>query len=233
MKARPYVETRPYGTTGTSTSIIGLGGAFLTASSFEDGISTVHRALDLGVTYFDTSPMYCRGASQAVLGAALDSVDSEYLLATKLGYFSDPLRFHSPDALLTQFEENLRLLRRDNVDTLQLHEADFHHWWSTDTSYTGRLDATRDYDFPPAPALAVLSKLKSSNRCRFFGISGNTAENMQRVLEAVDVDTFLLAFNYDLIRRSARRVLPVAEKRGMVRMVGAIFQRGLSSPHPD
>jgi len=68
------LENRPYGTTGRTTSIIGLGGAFLTASSFADGVATVHRALDLGVTYFDTSPMYCRGASQAVLGEALEGV---------------------------------------------------------------------------------------------------------------------------------------------------------------
>lgn len=227
------METRPYGTTGRTTSIIGLGGAFLTASSFADGVATVHRALDLGVTYFDTSPMYCKGASQAVLGEALDGVSSDYLLATKLGYFSDPLRFHSPDALLTQFGENLRLLRRDRVDTLQLHEADFHHWWSTDTSHTGRLDPSAPYDFASAPALEILAQLKHQGACSFAGISGNTADNMQRVLEAVDVDTFLLAFNYDLIRRGARRVLPLAEQKGMVRLVGAIFQRGLASPQPD
>jgi len=177
--------------------------------------------------------MYCRGASQAVLGEALEGSDADYLLATKLGYFSDPLRFHSPDALLTQFEENLRLLRRDHVDTLQLHEADSHCWWSTDRAKSGRLDESTDYDFAAAPALAVLSQLKREGRCSFAGISGNTATNMQRVLENVEVDTFLLAFNYDLIRRGARRVLPIAEQKGMVRMVWAIFQRGHASPQSD
>ena len=227
------MEIRPYGKTGKKTSIIGLGGAFLTASSFADGIDTVHRALDLGITYFDTSPMYCRGASQAVLGAALDGVQADYLLATKLGYFADPLRFHSPDALITQFEENLRLLRRERVDTLQLHEADFHHWWSTDTSRSGRLSPDVDYDFPSAPALDILSQIKQEDRCSYIGISGNTADNMQRVLEGVEVDTILLAFNYDLVRREARRVLSIAEQKGMIRMVGAIFQRGLATPQPD
>jgi L-galactose dehydrogenase len=226
------LETRPYGTTGRTTSIIGLGGAFLTASSFADGVATVRRALDLGVTYFDTSPMYCRGASQAVLGEALEGVTSDCLLATKLGYFSEPLRFHSLDALLTQFGENLRLLRRDHVDILQLHEADSHHWWSTDTALSGRLDKSTDYEFASAPALAAMSQIKQQGACSFVGISGNTADNMQRVLEHIDVDTFLLAFNYDLIRRGARRVLPIAEKKGMARMVGAIFQRGLASSQP-
>jgi len=47
------------------------------------------------------------------------------------------------------------------------------------------------------------------------------------------VDTFLLAFNYDLIRRGARDVLPLAEAKGCVRLVGAIFQRGLAVAQPE
>ena len=227
------MTTRPYGPTGETTTAIGLGGAFLTASSFEDGVATVRRALDLGVRYFDTSPMYCRGAAQAVVGQALDGTIEPHLLATKLGYFARRERFHSHDALVTQFEENLRLLRRDHVDTLQLHEADFHHWWSPDTSHTGRLLTDVDYSFDEAPALAALRELKREGRCRFIGISGNTAEHMQRIVERVEVDTFLLAFNYDLIRRDAREVLPIADAKSCVRLVGAIFQRGLARPQPE
>jgi len=227
------MEQRPYGQTGATTTTIGLGGAFLTASSFADGVATVRRAFDLGVRYYDTSPMYCQGASQAVLGEALAGITEEHLLATKLGYFSHPARFHSGEALITQFEENLRLLRRKEVDTLQLHEADFHHWWSQDYAYQGRLRADVDYAFNDAPALQTLRQLKAEGRCRFIGISGNTADNMSRVLQNVEIDTFLLAFNYDLLRRGAREILPIAGQKGCVRLLGAIFQRGLAHPQPD
>ena len=88
------MEIRDYGTTGAKATALGLGGAFLTHHSFADGVATVRKALDLGITYFDTSPMYCQGASQAVLGEALDGVDGDFLLATKLGYFTEPSRFH-------------------------------------------------------------------------------------------------------------------------------------------
>lgn len=226
------MEQRPYGTTAEKTSLIALGGAYLTASSFADGVTTVHKALDLGVTYFDTSPMYCSGVSQAVLGEGLKDKKDGYLLATKLGYFKNPSRFHSPEALATQLEENLRLLRRDHVDTLQLHEADFHHWWSTDTSHMGRLNPDLAYTFNDAPALQTLRQLQKEGRCRFIGISGNTADNMSRVLKAVDVDTFLLAFNYDLIRRGARQALPIAKEKGCVGMIGAIFARNLAVANP-
>ena len=56
---------------------------------------------------------------------------------------------------------------------------------------------------------------------------------MERVLQNVEIDTFLLAFNYDLLRRGARDVLPLAGEKGCVRLVGAIFQRGLSHPQPE
>ncbi len=227
------METRPYGTTGEKTTIIGLGGAYLTASSFADGVATVHKALDLGVTYFDTSPMYCSGVSQAVLGEGLKDKKDGYLLATKLGYFANPSRYHSPAALTTQLEENLRLLRRDHVDTLQLHEADSHHWWSTDTAVKGRLNPDAEYNFNDAPALQTLRQLQTEGRCRFIGISGNTAVNMTRVLEHVDVDTFLLAFNYDLIRRGARKALPIAREKDCVGMIGAIFASSLAVANPD
>jgi len=227
------MEQRAYGRTGEQSTVIGLGGAFITDSSFADGVATARRALELGITYFDTSPMYCRGASQAVFGEALGGKEEGILLATKLGYFAHPSRFHSRDALLTQFEENLRLLRRDRVDTLQLHEADFHHWWSTDASRRGRIEPERDYDFEGAMALQALRELKAEGRCRFIGISGNDAEPMTRLMRHIEIDTFLLAFNYDLIQRSARKVLPEAGEKGVVRLIGAIFQRGLARPQPE
>ena len=55
------LETRPYGQTGEKITVIGLGGVYLDKHSFNDGVATVHRALELGVRYFDTSPAYGSG----------------------------------------------------------------------------------------------------------------------------------------------------------------------------
>lgn len=124
------LETRPYGKTGDHAAVLGLGGTSLNKHSFEMGVSTVHRALELGVTYFDTSPLYGNGMSQAILGEALQGRSEEYVLATKVGHMGSPARFRSYDALRAQFDENLRLLRRDSVDTLQSHESDWPQWWT-------------------------------------------------------------------------------------------------------
>ena len=101
------LETRPYGQKGDMVSVIGLGGAGLYQSSFADGVATVHRALELGVTYFDTSPEYGGGMSQAVLRGGLEGRSEKYLVATKLGRLGSRARYRSYDALRAQLDENL------------------------------------------------------------------------------------------------------------------------------
>ena len=57
------LEQRPFGRTGETVSVIGLGGAALYKHSYEQGVETVKHALDLGVSYFDTSPLYGIGGA--------------------------------------------------------------------------------------------------------------------------------------------------------------------------
>jgi aryl-alcohol dehydrogenase-like predicted oxidoreductase len=229
------IEKRSYGKTGERVTVLGLGGAYLDRQSYPDGVATVRRALELGMTYFDTSPMYCRGASQAILGEALEKRSEPHLLATKLGYLATPAGFRSPDALRSQFEDNLRLLRRDRVDTLQVHEADLHCWWSDDAPHDGYIRHNHDYDFANAPVMQVLREAKAEGRCRFIGITGNSADNMARILRHVEVDTFLVAFNYSLIWRGIRReALPVARRKGVALILGGTLQGGLlTHVHPE
>ena len=88
------LEQRSFGRTGEKVSVIGLGGAALYKHSYEQGIATVKHALDLGVTYFDTSPAYGRasvdgrwidrGISQLIMAEGLEGTTKPHLLATKL-----------------------------------------------------------------------------------------------------------------------------------------------------
>ncbi|MAE28548.1 MAG: hypothetical protein CMJ87_06130 [Planctomycetes bacterium] len=221
------LEQRPYGGTGEQVTVVGLGGVGLPRVSFADGVATVHRALELGITYLDTAPLYGHGVAQAILGEALVGRREPYLLATKLGHLAQPRRFRSPQALCTQFEENLRLLRRDSVDVLKVHEADLHCWWSDDPSDSRLLDPATEYDFANAPIIQVLQEEKAQGRCRFVGITGNTPDRLARILPAVEVDTCLTAFNYGVIHRGARRqLLPVARERGVAVILGGVFQQG-------
>jgi aryl-alcohol dehydrogenase-like predicted oxidoreductase len=223
----PPLETRNYGETGERVTVIGLGGAWIDKYSHTEGVATVRHALELGVTYFDTSPFYCHGVSQAIMGEGLEGRSERYMLATKIGHLAAPARYRSPDALRTQLEENLRLLRRDSVDTLQVHEADWHQWWSDELPREKGTHLKDGHDYAAAPVMEVLRQARLEGLCRFIGITGNTLDDLDRVLRHVDVDTCLTAFNYDLLRRGARRkVLPLARSKKMAVALGSIFHGG-------
>ena len=139
------LEQRPFGRTGEKVSVIGLGGAALYKHSYELGVATVKHALDLGVTYFDTSPAYGQrspdgrwlagGISQLIMGEELDGTTRPHLLATKLinytteatGFISRspavtvPIRYRTVEDCRAQLQDNLRALRRDRVDVLLGH----------------------------------------------------------------------------------------------------------------
>ena len=78
--------------------------------------------LDHGVNYFDTSPVYCRGESEACVGTALKASGyrrDDYVIATKLSNFS-PTQW-SLDACKAMFEKSLKALQTDYVDNYLLH----------------------------------------------------------------------------------------------------------------
>ena len=82
----------------------------------------VKRMLDAGVTYFDTSPAYCRGESEAALGTALKASGyprASYVVATKLSNFA-PQQYPLA-ACQAMFEQSLKFLRTDYIDNYLLH----------------------------------------------------------------------------------------------------------------
>ena len=221
------LEQRPFGLTGEQVTAISLGGVGLPRVSFDDGVATVRRALELGINYVDTAPLYSRGLAQAILGVALEGRQEPHLLATKVGHLAQPSRFRSPDALHTQFEENLRLLRRDSVDVLMVHEADQHHWWSDEPSDNPLVDLEAEYDVVNAPVMQVLREIQAAGRCRYLGITGNSPDHLAHILRAAEVDTCLSAFNYGVIDRGVRRqLLPTAGERGVAVLLGGVFRQG-------
>ncbi len=80
--------------------------------------------LDAGVTYFDTSPAYCRGESEAALGKALKASGyprDRYIVATKLSNFA-PQQFPL-EACKAMFENSLKALQTDYIDNYLLHSV--------------------------------------------------------------------------------------------------------------
>lgn len=206
---------------------LALGGGFVRFAGFDRSIATVHRALELGLRYFDTSVMYRSGASQAILGEALAEPDRPHFLATKIGYFREARHFRSVEAMEVQLRENLRLLRRDSVDLLQMHEADWDNWWSDrpDVGHGRLFDLAGSLDFAHAPVIQFLREAKARGLCRHIGITGNHARHLGRVIREVDgLDSVLVAYNYTPLNVTAREhVLPVAAAKDMAVIVAGLF----------
>src|ERR1700735_2923474 len=104
-------------------------GSWLTFSSGsrrKNAIACVHRALERGITLFDTANVYGLGKAEKVLGAALHGVPRDrYVLATKLFYpMSDIDRGLSCEQVHKQIDASLERLRVSYVDLYQCHRYD-------------------------------------------------------------------------------------------------------------
>ncbi|HWA87765.1 MAG TPA: aldo/keto reductase [Opitutus sp.] len=220
------IPRRPFGATGESVTALSMGCGFPGFAGFDRSIETVRRAHELGVRYFDTSVLYRAGASQAIVGAAL-AERAGHTLATKCGYFREARQFRSVTALRAQLGESLRLLRRDSVDVLQIHEADWGNWWMdrADVGHSELFDPEGDFDFAGAPVVEFLREAKAEGLCRRIGITGNNARHLARLVRELDgFDSVLVAYNYTPLNASARRdVLPAAAAKGMATIVAGLF----------
>ena len=231
---------RRLGRTGLQVTELGLGGVFVrtAVTAPGEGVRVVRRALELGVNYLDTSPLY--GDSQQVLGEALQDVTAPYLLGTKCGRWEwETGPYRSLDAFKRQFEQTLRDLRRDEFDILYIHEADWAPYW-TDMSVprtTQFLEPDAEYDFDGAPVAAFLRWVKGQRMTRFLGISGNNAHLLAKVLREMEtpIDVVLTAFQYSLLWRNApHELFPLAAELDVGVVLGAPLQQGrLAQVYPE
>lgn len=147
------MHTRNIGKSGLRVSSIGLGcnnfGLTLDAQSSQQ---IIHRALDLGVTLFDTAPIYGAqwGASEDILGRALGARRHEAVIVSKFGMTPDyTVRDSSRSGILSAIEASLRRLNTDYLDLYMLH-------WP-------------DVSTPMEETLRVLDDLVSSGKVRYIG----------------------------------------------------------------
>jgi aryl-alcohol dehydrogenase-like predicted oxidoreductase len=211
------MKKRILGRTGLEVSELSLGGLFVSNFAAEQAEANlaVKRALELGVNYIDTAPGYAN--SEEALGIALEGLDFDYYIATKLGGKPVPFNAQDKKALIYSFEESLRLLKKDRVDLLLIHEPDRpgqNDWWSDKEKFYG-------------PVSDLLAELKDKGLIKYIGLGGTTAYQMPRIMETGIYDVVLTAFQYSLLwREAAIDVLPTAKKHNMGIIIGSPLQQG-------
>jgi aryl-alcohol dehydrogenase-like predicted oxidoreductase len=114
-------------------------------------------------------------------------------------------------------KKSLRLLNRDRIDILMIHEPDRpaqYDWWSDPERYHG-------------PVMDVLEQLKDEGIIGFTGLGGTTAYELADIIRTDHFDVVLTAFNYSLLWREAEHeILPAANKLNMGIIIGSPLQQG-------
>ena len=122
------MKYRQLGASDLQVPVISLGSWLTFSGGVEkrQALACVHKALDLGINFFDTANVYGRGAAESVLGEALHGIDrTSYILATKVFFaMSDADSGLSRAQIVKQLDASLKRLGTDYIDLYQCHRFD-------------------------------------------------------------------------------------------------------------
>ena len=196
------METRALGSSGVKVSLVGLGCNNFGALDVEASRRVVDRAIDLGITLFDTADVYGnRGGSESQLGEILGERRKRIVLATK---FSMPMGDGKAGAsrkyVTEACEASLKRLKTDVIDLYQLHRP--------------------DPNTPISETLDALDALVKAGKVRHVGCSNMPAAEVD-IAQATSEKGRLAAFvtaqdEYSLLNRQVERELvPALKRHGM------------------
>ena len=196
------MKTRRFGRTGIEVSEMVFGGGFVGGILIHADDDTkrraVRRALDAGVNWIDTAPLYGQGRSEEALGWLLEEIADAPYLSTKVGLDLERL-----DDIPGQIEESLhaslKRLRRDSVDLLQLHNPI--------RGQSGDGAIAIDHVLRDGGAADGLERLRQQGLTRFTGITAlGEAASCRQAIESGRFDSSQVYYN--LLNPSAGRAMP-------------------------
>ena len=211
------MEKRILGRTGLEVGALSLGAAFATRGEegFDGAKNIIFEALELGLNLIDTSADY--GDSEAGVGEAMKDINQPCIISTKLGPRSKDFDPKNKGQLRAIVEESLRLLHRETIDILMIHEPDRpgqFDWWDDLRTFQG-------------PVTELLQELKEEGVIRFTGLGGTTAYEAVPIIATGFYDVVLTAFNSSMLWREALiELVPEARRQNMGILMASPTQQG-------
>jgi len=208
---------RNLGKTGMSVSVIGLGCMGLSEfygppAQESEAIYLLHRAVDLGVTHFDTAEIYGQGRNEQLLGKAFAGRRGQIVLATKFGPQRDPATGGftgvdgSPASVRRSCEKSLKRLGMDKIDLYYLH----------------RMDPST----PIEETVSEMAKLVKEGKIGAIGLSEASAETIKRANAVYPIAA--LQTEYSIFSRDVEKdILPACVELGISLVAYSPLGRGM------
>jgi aryl-alcohol dehydrogenase-like predicted oxidoreductase len=195
------LKQRNLGQRGLSVSALGYGAMGISLaygpSDEKEGIETIRRAHDLGVTFFDTAELYGQGENERIVGEAVSAFRDDIVIATKFGFDFTGTREGGvdsrPEHIREVVENSLRLLATDHIDVLYQHRV--------------------DPNVPIEDVAGTVKELIDAGKVRYFGLS-EAGERTIRRAHAIHPVTALQT-EYSLFEREVEVLFPVLRELGI------------------
>ena len=210
-QANPLLRRR-LGRTELEVTCLGMGGAGLGRGDVTDdeAVAAVHRAIDLGINYLDTAPLY--GESERRVGLALaDGWREKIYLATKTGTHPEWRGDFSATGTRRSVENSLRLLGTDYLDVCLVHDPD-----------------SMDPVVAKGGALDELQRMREEGLIKFIGLGVRQHEFHKIAIETGVVDVILTYLDYTLLSQTANEwLIPLAAENDIGIINGSPIAMGL------
>lgn len=207
---------------GLGTWAIGGGPAFGGADTTQSGVSTIERAIELGVNLVDTAPGYNFGSSEQIVGRAIAGRREDYVIITKCGlvwdapgaYFNtvgDTVlnRSLEPESIKRELGLSLERLGTDYIDIYMTH-------WP----------AIEPFNTPIAETVSYLMELKDSGVIRGIGAANVTPDQVREYLEHGQLDVVQMRYSI-LDRQVEDELLPLCIENGVTVQAYSPLEMGI------